>query len=215
MLFNLVRKDFLLAKKYLLFSIIFSVISPIFITIKINSSSQGFWGFLITVIFLEYMLFNTVSMSEDKYKGAMLICTTPYTRSALVKAKYIFILMIFICTYIIYTITALAVPIDINQLNIFNLGISFLIVTIYFGITIPIQYKFGYEKIRYATFTFMFILPFVLPNIVNWFQSNHIIYSNIIPFSQIAQTLICYLFSVAIGFISMILSIHIYSKKDL
>jgi ABC-2 type transport system permease protein len=101
MLFNLVKKDFILAKKYLLLLIAIAVVVQIFITIKVNFSSGGFLGFFITVLYFEFMLFNTVSMLEDKYKGSALLCTTPYTRNTLVKAKYLFI-RIYVCFYTLF-----------------------------------------------------------------------------------------------------------------
>lgn len=220
MLFSLVKKDFILAKKYLIFMLIFAGAGPIFIITKlgpsgIGSSGSGFLGFLLTVLYMEYILFGTVSILEDKYKGSALLCTTPYTRNALVKAKYLFILVIFICSYIIYTITAFLVPIRMDRLNFFTLGISLLIITIYFGIIIPLQYKFGYEKTKYISFTIIFISPFVVPNIVKWLHSNNISLQITIPFPQVIQNLIPCVIALIIGFISMTLSIHIYSKKNL
>lgn len=213
MLFNLVKKDFILVKKYLVVMFIFTVVAPIWL--KISLGNVGFVGFFIIVLLLEYMLFNSVTMLEDKYKGSALLCTTPYTRKALVKAKYIFILAIFICTYIIYTITAIVAPIGIDRLNIFTFGMSLLIITIYFGIIIPMQYKFGYEKIRYISFAIIFISPFAVPNIVKWLVSKNISFQIIIAFPQVIQNLLPYFLAVVIGIISMILSINIYSKKNL
>ncbi|MCM1990784.1 ABC-2 transporter permease [Oceanirhabdus seepicola] len=215
MLLSLVKKDFILVKKYLLILLIFAVGAPIFITTKINFSSGGFLEFFITVIFIEYMLFNTVSISEDKYKASALLCSTPYTRNRLVKAKYLFILVIFVCIYIIYTITSFIVPIGIERLNIVTLGRALLIITIFWGIIIPIQYQFGYEKTKYIGFTFIFLSPFVVPIIIHWLQSKNINFQITLPFPQIIQDLIPCLLALLIGFTSMFVSINIYSKKNL
>lgn len=215
MLFSLVKKDFILVKKDLLILLIFAVIAPIFVTIKIPFSSGGFLGFFITVTFLEYLLFNTVSIAENKYKGSALLCTTTYSRNELVKAKYLFILVIFICNYFIYTITAFVIPIGIDKLNVFTLGISLLIITIYFGISIPVLYKFGYEKTKYISMTIIFITPFIFPIIAKWLYSKNINLQNIIPFPKAIQNLFIYFLVLVIGLISMTLSMHLYSKKDL
>jgi len=195
--------------------LIFAIGAPIFIEIKTGSMSGGFLGFFITVLFVLYMLFNTVSMSEDKYKGSALLCATPYTRNALVKAKYLFILVIFLCCYIIYTITAFLLPTHIMMLDIFALGISFLIVAVYLGIIIPLQYRFGYEKIRYISFFILFIPPFVFPGILKYLQSNNINLHLILPWPQVIQDFLPILLALVIGFVSMIISMCIYSKKDL
>lgn len=211
MLFSLVKKDFILAKKYLIGMIIFAVLVPIGMTTTLKVGGVGFLNFFSTVILLEYMLFSSVSMAEDKYKGSALLCATSYTRNALVEAKYIFILILFIYTYIIYTITAIVTPFGIVKLNITMLGISFLGISICFGILMPIQYRFGYEKTKYISMAMIFILFFGGPYAAKGWN-----FSNIaVPFSQVIINLGIYALAIAIGYVSMILSINIYSKKNL
>lgn len=215
MLLSLVKKDFILIKKYWIFLVVISVAVPIFITVKADFSSGGFLSFFTTVIFLEYMLFGTVSIAEDKYKGSALLCATPYTRNALVKAKYIFIFAIFICIYIIYTITAFVTPIGIENLSFFTLGISLLIITVYFGISIPMQYKYGYEKTKYISMFIVFISPFIIPTIIKWLQTKNFNLHVSIPLPQVIENLLIYFLVLLIGFVSMLISINIYSKKEL
>lgn len=215
MLLNLVKKDLLLAKNYLIFMILLAIGGPIFIEMKIGSMSGGFISFFIIVLFVEYMLFSTVSLAEDKYKGASLLCATPYTRNALVKARYLFVLLIFICCYIIYTMTAVLAPVHLEMLNISAFGVSFLFLTIYFGVVIPAQYRFGYEKIKYISFFIIFLSPFILPGIAEWWHSNNISLQITFPYPQIIQDLVPSAIALVIGFVSMLISINIYSRKDL
>lgn len=215
MLCNLVKKDLLLVKKYLLFMLIFAVGSPIFIANRAGFSGGGFLGFLVTALFMEYILFNTVSMLEEKYKGSALLCATPYTRNTLVKAKYLFAFIIFACTYIIYTIVTLVAPIGMARLNISTFGISLLIITILFGIFVPLQYKFGYEKTRYISFAFIFVSPMLIASIVKWMRYNNVKFQITLPIPQIIQNLLPCLIALVIGFASMMLSMYIYSKKNL
>jgi len=213
MLFNLVRKDFILIKKYWVVLIITAIGGPIFVTASVKLGSAGFLGFFIAALYNEHFLFATVSVAEEKYKGSALLCATPYTRKALVKAKYISILVIFICTYIVYTFTAFVVPMGIEQLNIFTFGLSLLIITIFWGFIIPAQYQFGYEKTKYISVFIIFISIAVVPNILKWLNSKDISLQISIP--QVIQNLVPYFLALLIGFISMSISIHIYSKKDL
>lgn len=217
MLFSLVKKDLVLSKKYLIFIVLFTIIAPIFIYSKageLNFKGLEFFSFFITVLLSEYMLFNTVSMMEYKYGGAILLCTTPYTRSSLVKSKYLFILAIFILVYVVYTITTFISPIKINNINIFELGLSLLIILILFGIMIPIQYKFGYEKTRYLSFGFIFIFPFIMPSILTTDMFKNIDLKFIYMLPEIIKNLSMYIIALLIGFISMKFSLTIYSKKD-
>jgi len=213
MLYDLVKKDFLLAKKYLIVMLIAAFAIPIFITSKIGSNSGGFLNFFITVIYIEYMLLSTVSLNEHKYKGAGLLSTTPYTRDTLVKAKYLFILMIFLFCYIIYTITSIFTTIPVLTIN--TIGISFLLITALFGVIIPIQYQFGYEKTKYIGAVFICISPFVFPKLLDFIKSNNISLQSIFPFSKLFVDLFIYFISLVIGYISMIISTYIYSKKNL
>lgn len=215
MLFNLVKKDLILTKKYLLFMLIFAIGAPIFIhrTTSILNDG-GFLSFFLTAFMTQYILYSQVSMSEAKYKGAALLCATPYTRNALVKAKYLFLLVIFVCCYIIYTTTAVLAPIDMKMLNIAILGISLLITTIFFGIMLPVQYHFGYEKTIFI-FQFLFMIPFFLfPTVAKFWISSNISFQTP-SFPPIIQALFPSFLALAIGFVSMLVSIHIYSKKNL
>lgn len=215
MLISLVRKDLLIAKKYLLIMFIFAIIGPIFISSELKFLNGSFISFLITVLFLEYIIFNSVSMAEDKYKGSALLCTTPYTRDAIVRAKYLFVLVVFIMSLITYTITASVTPLGLDRLNITNVGISLLTLSFFFGVLIPVQFKFGYEKTKFIFFFIVFLTPFLFPTIVQWLQSHNLDMNVILPLPQIIQVCLLYLISLLITFISMLLSKQIYAKKNL
>ncbi|MBN3526479.1 ABC-2 transporter permease [Paenibacillus apiarius] len=215
MLFHLVKKDFLLSKRYLKVMLIASFAIPIFMTFKVDFISGGFFPFFLSTLYIQYLLFNSVSMFEYKYKGAALLCATPYTRKALVKSKYLFLLTIFVCCYIVYTITALLISGKIEMLSISEFGFSLFILSIIFGAIIPIQYYFGYEKSKYIFMFFIFITPFVSPFIIKVMQTNNINFQTTLPFPKIVQDLFPCLLALAIGLLSMTISIRIYSKENL
>ncbi|ASS91256.1 hypothetical protein AP3564_14450 [Aeribacillus pallidus] len=54
MLLHLVKKDLILAKKYLLVMLIFAIVAPIFNNSKLGLSNGSFISFLTTVLFVEY-----------------------------------------------------------------------------------------------------------------------------------------------------------------
>ncbi len=215
MIFNLVKKDFILAKKYLIFMLLFAAGAPLYLETQTHSVSGGLLGFFITLLFVQYMMFNTVSMAEDKFRGSALLSATPYTRSTLVKARYLYILVVFVGCYMIYTITASLFQTILPMLSISAIGISFLILALYFGIIMPLQYRFGYEKVRYISFFAIFITPFIFPSIIKWFQSNHMNLQTAVSMLQPIQDLLPWVLALIIGFVSMWISIEIYAKKDL
>ncbi len=215
MLYQLVKKDFLLVKKYLLIMFAAEFGFSVFLSNQIGNMSGGFLVFFLTTLMIQYALFNSVSMVEYKYKGSALLCATPYTRSALVQAKYLFILAVFIFCYILYTLAAFIFPKMVVMLNISTFGLSLLIVTAVFGVIIPVQYYFGYEKSKFIITVFIFITPFLTPVILKQLQANNINLHISLPFPQLLQELLPLILAVMIGVISMFISVNIYSKKDL
>ncbi|PER54717.1 ABC transporter permease [Bacillus thuringiensis] len=215
MLINLVKKDFMLVKKYFLILLVFAAIAPIYLSTQLQLNDGGLVSFLLTVILMEYILFRTVSKFEDQYKGAALLCATPYTRSAFVKAKYLFLFVIFICASIIRVIISIIAPSGIENLSTSALGITFLTLSILFGILLPVQFKFGYDKTKIISLLTAFLIPFVAPTLIRGLQSSHINFKIIFPFSPTVLTWMPCIISIVIGLISMLLSLKIYAKKDL
>ncbi|MDC6157388.1 MULTISPECIES: ABC-2 transporter permease [Bacillus cereus group] len=215
MLINLVMKDFLLVKKYFLILLVFAAIAPIYLSSQLQLNDGGLVSFLLTVILMEYILFGTVSKFEDQYKGAALLCATPYTRSAFVKAKYLFLFVIFICAAIIRIIISVVAPSGIESLSASALGITFLTLSILFGVLLPVQFKFGYDKTKIISLLTAFLIPFVAPTLIRGLQSSNIDFKSIFPFSPTVLTWMPCFISIIIGFISMIISLKVYAKKDL
>lgn len=215
MLFSLVKKDLLLVKKYLLFMVVFSIIAPMFITVKISFPGGGLLGFFITVLFTEYILLNTLSSLEDKYKGAVLLSATPYTRKTLIQARYLFSLIIFVGVYVIYTVTSFVSPVPLGQLNLFTAGLSFLFITAYCGVLLPVQYKYGYEKTKFISSLFVILTPFVGPFVIKWLQTNPVNLDVLPALPQPAGHALPVLMAILLGLISMTTSVKIYSQKNL
>lgn len=212
MLLHLVKKDILLVKKYFLFTMLVVVAIPLFIMSRIPEF-LGFNAFLISVIFAEFMLYQYVSMAEMKYpKATALLCGTPYPRSMLVKARYAFLLLIFAYCYVAYTVLALFVP-KVEYLTPLSILTSLLILTILFGIYTPIQYKLGYEKTKYFFSIVIVATPFILPELSN--VDIKLNFSELSAMPLLAKYLILIVAVIAILCISLIVSIKIYSKKDL
>ncbi|HDR7762136.1 ABC-2 transporter permease [Bacillus cereus] len=215
MLINLVVKDIMLVKKYFSILLVFAAIAPIYLSTQLKLNDGGLIGFLLTVVFMEHILFGTISKFEDQYKGATLLCATPYTRSAFVKAKYLFLLVVFLCASIIRMITSIIIPSGIENLSINALGITFLVVSILFGILLPFQFKFGFDKTRMISFIVVFLTPFVAPTLIKEIQLSHLNFTLPLPIPSIIMAWTPCLISIIISIISMIISLKIYAKKDL
>jgi hypothetical protein len=196
--------------------LIFAVLGPLFIYNRLGFASGSFASFLITVLFIEYILFNMVSMHEDKYKGSALLCTTPHTRNSVIQAKYLFILVIFIASFLLYNLAvAIGTTSGMSKLSIYNIGISLLIIAVFFGILIPIQTRFGYEKTKYIFFILIFLTPFTLPAIIELVLSTGIQVHFELPVSQAMKAWIPFVIAFLIGGASMLISIRIFAKQNL
>lgn len=215
MLLHLVKKDFLLAKKYWIVMIAIAVAMPVFLHIKAGFIAGQFFGFFLSTLYIVFLLFNTVSMMEYKYKGSALLCAAPYTREAIVKAKYAFALAIFVGCYILYTLIALLVPFDMELLRFSEIGGAFFILSVIFGAVIPIQYRFGYEKSRLIFMCLIFFTPFVLPSVMKMLQQDGLGFHLALPFPQTVQDVLLVGAALFIGWISMGISVRIYSEQSL
>lgn len=212
MLLHLVKKDILLVKKYLLFMLLVVIAFPLFIMAR-NPEFLGFNTFLISVIFTEFMLYQYVSIAEMKYpKATALLCGTPYSRSMLIKARYAFLLLIFTYCYVAYTVLALFVP-KVEYLTLLSILTALLISTILFGVYTPIQYKLGYERTKYFFSIVIVATPFILPALSN--VDIRLDFIELSAMSLLTKCLILIVAVIAILCISLIVSIKIYSKKDL
>lgn len=90
MLLHLIKKDFVIARKYVWLMFIVVLLIPPFIMWRMPELT-GSISFVISAVFAEFMLLMYVSMKEFQYqKASAMLCTTPYPRSLVVMSKYDF-----------------------------------------------------------------------------------------------------------------------------
>lgn len=145
MLFALLKKDFLIVKKYVLIMFIVIVLIPPVMRWR-TPEFTGVFGFILSVIFGVFMLLQYVSLKEYQFpKATTLLCATPFSRKAIVSSKYIFCMAIYAICCIVFELETLFMP-GLGTSDIKLFAFMFLIVSVFIGIYLPIQYKFGYEK---------------------------------------------------------------------
>jgi len=216
MLLNLVKKDSLLVKKYMILMFVAAIILPVFIKMKMEFlASGGFLAFFISTLYILFLTFSSVSMSEFKHKGSALLCATPYGRAAIIRSKYLFLLLLFIGCSILYTVTSWLVPQQMGMLSLAEFAYCFLILTVVFSIMIPVQYRLGFEKARYMFSISIFVVPFIVPVLLKYMQANDISFRWTLPVPAIVQGLLPIVLALAISVISMTATIRIYEKQNL
>lgn len=212
MLLHLVKKDFLLVKKYLPLIMVLPFIMPVIIMVQV-SQLLGLIAFMVSVIFAVFMLYQYVVMAEMKYpKAEALLCATPYSRSTLVKSRYAFLLLVFAYCCVAYNILALIFA-KIEFITPASYLITLLISVILFGVYAPVQYKLGFEKTKYFFMIVIMGTPFVIPFLMN--ANIKLDFTRLSTLPVFVQYLIPIVAIIAIFFISMNVSIKIYSKKEL
>lgn len=149
MLFNLIKKDILIVKKYVLIMLVAAVLIPPFMLWRAPEYT-GVLGFMLSVIFCVFMLLQYVSLKEYQFpKAATLLCATPFSRKMIVLSKYIFCIAIYTACCIIYAIETLVVP-GLGTVDVTLFLLMFLVTSVFIGIYLPVQYKLGYEKTKFA-----------------------------------------------------------------
>ena len=211
MLFHLVKKEFLIVKKYVLIMLIAAILIPPVMRWR-TPEFAGTFGFILSVIFSIFMLLQYVSLKEHQFpKAAMLLCAAPFSRSIMVLSKYIFCIVIYVACCIIFGIETLLIPgLGTSGMELFIL--MFFVTSVFIGIYLPIQYKLGYEKTKFAFAVIIIASPFILPMLMRMDPVN-------LDFFVSIPAYIVYGGVFAGGFIflvlSSMLSIKIYSETDL
>lgn len=215
MLINLVKKDFLLIRKYLLLFILFVAVAPVYMSWQTQSSSFHSLIFFLMATVTELTIYLQIAKFEDQYKGSALLCATPYTRNTFIEAKYLFLFIVFIGMIVIQIIMSFIVPMVMDRLTVQTVGITFMMLSVLFGILIPVQIKIGYDKAKLIFIVITFFVPFVIPSLIRWFQSLNIHFTVTLPLPEIVQAWLPAFIGLAIAVVSMLISLRLYAKKDL
>jgi len=212
MLFNLIKKDILIIKKYVFLTLLIVIAIPPFFAWWAPHISP-FLAFLISTVFAEFMICQYLSAKEAIYhKTTALLCATPYYRSDLVKADYAFFIIIFVCCYIVYKIEAIFMPV-LSKVSLLSVLSVFTFISLIYGIYIPIQYKLGYERTKFFFIIIIMASPFIFPTV---FKSSYI--TNVLFLNNIQKDIkyvILVVLTVLIFSVSIIVSNSIYAKKEL
>ncbi len=214
MTFNLVKKDILIIKNYVLIMMMAVVGIPLFVAWRVPIF-LGFATLFLAVLYTQIILGQAISVEEAKYpRAAALLCAVSYSRSAYVKAKYAFFLMIFAYCLASYAILAALIP-QISTISLTSILSVLLINSLIFGINMPLQFKFGVEKTKFAFSLLIFVASFGMPLFYTYFNPVLSYLPTLVVIPEPVKHLLLTGASVAVLAISLAVSIRIYSKKEL
>lgn len=212
MLLHLIKKDFVIIKKYVWLMLIVAFFIPLFILWRIPELT-GSISFVISAIFSVFILLMYVSMKESQYsKASALLCATPYPRSMVVMSKYGFCVVIFAVCSVIYWAETLIFP-KIGSFNFEMVMAVFDGMCLLISIYLPIQFKLGYEKTKFFFIIIIMASPFLLPQLSKINGASYLVFVNSIPAAFLC--VIVAFVSLILLAISILISVKIYSQKDL
>lgn len=214
MLLHLVRKDLLIAKKYVLISMLLTVAIPVFVMF-LAPTVPGIIPFIYMVIFGEVLLLQAIAQEEAKHpKTIALLCASPYERKSFVLAKYLLFLLIFSYCSLVYTLVTYFIGKTIF-IDLTTFLIVMLVGSIFFGVYMPLDFKYGFAKAKFAI-TIVILLFSLGPTLfTRFFEDLDIIFSSFKALSPLAINSILALSNVFIIGISLLISIRIFANKDL
>lgn len=162
-IFNLVKKDFLLVKNYILVMILFSIGMPIFM-FKEAPELVGFSSILYgtLVLMLSFMAYHMISMEEMKEEGMVYIQTIPISNTSISLAKFAVIFVVFILVSFIYFILSRIGITNVGSIGIKDILFTFLLIELFFSIYIPLTFKLGYVKLQMVSAGIIFTTPFII-----------------------------------------------------
>lgn len=211
MISALLKKDYLLIKKYVWIMLCAAIAIPPVMRLRMPEFT-GQFGFILSAIFSVLILLQYVSLKEYQFpKATALLCTTPFTRVQMVFSRYLFCLMIYAVCCITYKIETLIFPwLGTADIRLF-VGMFFATAT-FLSIYLPIQYKLGYEKTKFAFFLIALASPILLPVLLR-IANQH---ANLLSHLASAPVYIrIFLISLAILALSLFTSVQIFQKTDL
>lgn len=211
MIFNLIKKDILIVKKYVLIMFAAAVLIPPFMLWRAPEYT-GILGFMLSVIFCVLMLLQYVSLKEYQFpKAATLLCATPFSRKMMVLSKYIFCIAVYIACCVIYAIETLLIP-ALGTVNVTMFFLMLFVTSLFIGVYLPLQYKIGYEKTKFAFVVVIMASPFILPQLMKMENVNLNFLSAFSPLLVCGSALVL---SWIILIVSVVLSMKFYGETDL
>lgn len=212
MLFSLVKKDFLIVKKYVGIMLIVSFLIPPFMLWR-TPEAAGAIGFILVAVFSVFMLTQYIFLKEHQYpKATTLLCATPYPRRLIVISKYCFCLIIYAVCCLIFGIDTLIFP-ELGAFNMQIAVITFFAIVMLLSLYFPALYKLGYEKTK-----FIFVIIIMVSPVLSAFlfkSENGIQLDFLDTVSTTAIIIFCIIVSLVVFAISAILSIKFFEKRDL
>jgi len=216
---SLIIKDVLVQKKQLIFAIVYLA----FVLVAFQGMGEAM--FPMGLVAFTYLLSMTACAYEEKNKAELLLNSLPIKRVDIVTAKYLSMILYTILGMFAYKvmttiINLVNIPLKTYPLSLEIIIGSLAVVCLMTGIWFPIYFKFGYMKMRIATFVLFFLFFFGsslmtsflktrqdsqwVEGIINFFESQNDFIITLVLLSIIVLYML----------LSFLLSMWFYNKRE-
>lgn len=217
-MYNLLLKDVLILKKQFLYGLFIGALFSLTFS-KIN-------GAMMCIFALPYILVFTAVAYDEKDKAEIMLTSLPIDRSLLVIERYLSVFVFAILGAMEYTIIEAIVyftgiNVEISPFTAISISSMVLGLAIFYGIYLPMMFKFGYIKTRWVNLFMFFGLFFgvtSLINAINKYGINFKILNPLITFFKnqsniaVASELIAVAFLIYV--LSYAISVKIYNSRE-
>ena len=204
----LIKKDFMLLKKYALFIIVILFALPVALSAKSSEANlaRPTLAFAFEVIYSEFLICRYLAMKEYQYpSAASFLCTLPYTRNMQIASKYLIYFIVFVFCCGAYWIDTLFVP-NLVKLNSELIIPVLFAASVVYSIYMPVQYQFGYDKSKFIFMFLLIVFPLLIAN------TNMTMVMEILSGITFPVMLILALAALAL---SVMISLKIFNRKEL
>lgn len=216
---SLIIKDVLIQKKQLIFAIVYLA----FVLVAFQGMGEAM--FPMGLVAFTYLLSMTACAYEEKNKAELLLNSLPIKRVDIVTAKYLSMILYTILGMFSYKVMTTIINLVNIPLKTYPLSLEIIIgslaaVCLMTGIWFPIYFKFGYMKMRIATFVLFFLFFFgssLMTSFLKTRQDSQWV-DGIISFfesqNDIVIALVLLLIIVLYMLLSFSLSVWFYNKRE-
>ena len=213
--FVLVKTELLLDRVYWMINAALSIAIPVFVAYSFDemnvTAGTAFVSLFLSMIYCCFMLLGKTGLIDVQYREKTYWTPTEATRKQIVLAKYLFLILILAGT-MIGNAAASIVFSSVIFPSFRETVWCVLLCALLFGVYLPLEYKIGYENVKY----YLMFLVVGSPLLVSMFirSGNWTVINKLLSFAKKTAPAALPLAAVVL-LISYLISCVIYENKDL
>ncbi len=217
LIYQLVRKDILIIRNSILFSLLILAAIPI-LTMILSASAPFPLHAAIPLAYMvvlgQVIILQTIAQEEAKRpKTLALLCAAPFPRKTVVYAKYVTYYLIFF--YCLGAHTLVTLLLRGNPLNLTSILAVMLAGSLVFAIYMPIEFKYGLIKAKLIFMSIILLFSLGPALIVPLIADIRVDLSFLALISNAAKNLMLIASQVLIMAVSLRTSLDIFTAKEL